>query len=236
MEFFNKAIPEEEKGKIIKEYPYMSKKAFNQYCEEYVKDISIQFEDYRNKRANDWSGRIFVYTGLGYLFIDSYQLARLGLAMKETCDTHELLWRIENELLPFHIAKTIFTDEKRNKLKGFVKSGYAMRFPSMLSEDAHKAFYLHFNKRKEFEGNFKGAVENAVNELKIKWERKGLNKILDVEDLDENYYAKSQYKDKEYWLEVYEKAKENGLGADLLDLAFEMRFINAFRNASYYED
>nr|DAI07012.1 MAG TPA: hypothetical protein [Caudoviricetes sp.] len=235
IEFYMKAIPEHEKGNFIKEYPFMSKQSFVEYCEKYPVDISKQLEEYNNNKLTyDFSSRILVYPGIGYLFLDTYQILRLIPETNEMIDAHTLLWRIEHILLPFHIAKTIFTDERKQKLASFINSGFAMNFPYIPSHDANKLFYLHFNKRKEYEGDFKSAAQNALHELKIKWERKGLNAVLDVEDLDKNYYSKSENRDKDEWRAIYNKAKEKGLEKDLLDLAFEMRFINAFRNAGFF--
>lgn len=235
IEFFMKAIPEHEKRNFIKEYPFMSKQSFVEYCEKYPVDISKRIEDYHDSKLTyDYSSRILVYPGIGYLFINSYEIESLVPVTHEMIDTHTLLWRIEHILLPFHIAKTIFTDERKQKLAGFINSGFAMKFPYVPSHDANKLFYLHFNKRKEYESDFKSAAQNALHELKIKWERKGLNAVLDVEDLDKNYCSKSENRDKDDWLGIYNKAKEKGLDKDLLELAFEMRFINAFRNAGFF--
>lgn len=235
IEFFMKAIPKHEKRNFIKEYPFMSKQSFVEYCEKYPVNISKQIEEYHNNKSTyDFFSRILVYPAIGYLFIDSYQFQRLILAAKEMIDAHTLLWRIKHILLPFHIAKAVFTDERKNKLAGFINSGFAMNFPYVPSHDANKLFYLHFNKRKEYGSDFKSAAENALRELKIKWERKGLNAIIDVEDLDKNYYSKSENRDKDEWLAIYNKAKERGLEKDLLELSFEMRFINAFRKSGFF--
>nr|DAO28807.1 MAG TPA: hypothetical protein [Caudoviricetes sp.] len=233
IEFFMKAVSENEKGKFFKEYPFMSKKAFAEYCNKHSADITKQLKEYRDKTMNDYSSKILIYPGIGYLYISEEQLKRLSLALNET-NAQLLLWKIESYLLPFHIAKTIFADERKQKLAGFINSGFAMKFPYIPSHDANKLFYLHFNKRKEYGSDFKSAVQNALHELKIKWERKGLNAALDVEDLDKNYYSKSENRDKEDWLAIYNKAKEKGLEKDLLELSFEMRFINAFRVAGFF--